>query len=72
MPRWIAVALATVGVLALLWIAAEQHYQSCVAHSAAQVDASASTQDSGGAFSSGPSTTVTAKITRGGGCSRLP
>jgi hypothetical protein len=68
MPKGLAITLATIAVAALVWIGAEQHYQSCVAHRAANVDATATPQAEPNVGATG----VTARITRGGGCSRFP
>jgi hypothetical protein len=59
--KWAALALATVAVLALVWIAGEVHYDACVNAAAKQRQVATETQSF--------LTDYNARIK---GCSRLP
>jgi hypothetical protein len=69
--RIFAVVLATVAVLALLWIGGEAHYQSCVA--AAEARTPAPTKESNGnPFEDFGEGSGGERFDAVSGCSRLP
>jgi hypothetical protein len=75
--RWAALAIASVGVVALLWIGGELHYQSCVEQAKARTEL---TSDDLATFERQPpdealtkfSIAVESKEHAIQGCSRLP
>jgi hypothetical protein len=69
--RLAAVVLAVVGVLALLWIGGEAHYQSCVSAAVARTPAPTK-ESTGNPFEDFATGSGTERFKAVDGCSRLP